>query len=96
MSPGASLKTEPYQVCNSYRALFMCSRSWIREPIWSNQSIQLAFASCLFAKQAAFKKNVNDCLARNQDSLSEWSNMFTCELLFQRPSTIKIQLIVLV
>jgi hypothetical protein len=48
---------------------------------------------CFFAKQAAFKRNVKDCLARNQVSLSEWSDMFARGLLFQRPSTIKIKLI---
>jgi hypothetical protein len=35
-------------------------------------------------------------LARNQDNVSEWGDMSIRELLFQRASTIKIQLIVLV
>jgi len=35
-------------------------------------------------------------LARNQDNVSEWGNMFIYELLFQWASIIKIQLSVLV
>jgi hypothetical protein len=35
-------------------------------------------------------------LSRNQDNVSEWSNMLTRGLLFQWASTIKIQLSVLV
>jgi hypothetical protein len=37
-----------------------------------------------------------DWLVKNQDNVSEWNDMSTCELLFQWASTIKIQLNMLV
>ena len=47
------------------------------------------------AKHAALRRKSKDWLARNQNNVSEWSDMFTCGLLFQWASTIKIQLSVL-
>jgi len=46
--------------------------------------------------QAALRKKNKDCLARNQDNVSEWSGMSIRELLFQWASTMKIQLSVLI
>jgi hypothetical protein len=49
----------------------------------------------LSAKHAALRRKSKDCLARNQDIVSEWSDMSTNGLLFQWASTMKIQLSVL-
>jgi hypothetical protein len=38
---------------------------------------------CLSAKHAALKRKSNNWLARNQDNMSEWSDMSTHGLLFQ-------------
>jgi hypothetical protein len=51
---------------------------------------------CFSAKHAALRGKSKDWLARNQNNVSEWSNMSTRGLLFQWASTIKIQLSVLV
>jgi hypothetical protein len=51
---------------------------------------------CFFAKHAVLRRKGKDWLARNQNNVSEWSDMTTSGLLFQRASTIKIQLSVLV
>ena len=51
---------------------------------------------CFSAKHAALRKKSKDWLARNQNNVSEWSDMSTHGLLFQCASTIKIQPSVLV
>ena len=51
---------------------------------------------CFSAKHAALWRKNKDLLARNQDNVSEWGDMSICGLLFQRASTIKIKLSVLV
>ena len=51
---------------------------------------------CFSAKHAALRKKSKDWLARNQNNVSEWSDISTRGLLFQWASTIKIQLSVLV
>ena len=51
---------------------------------------------CFSAKHAALRSKSKDWLARNQNNVSEWSDMSTRRLLFQRTSTIKIQLSVFV
>ena len=33
---------------------------------------------CFFAKHAALRRKSKDWLARNQDNVSEWSDMSTC------------------
>ena len=38
---------------------------------------------CLSAKHAALRRNGKDWLARNQNNVSEWSDMSTRGLLFQ-------------
>ena len=50
----------------------------------------------IFAKHEALRRKGKDWLARNQENVSEWGDMSIRELLFQRASTVKIQLIVLV
>ena len=52
---------------------------------------------CFSAKHAALRRKSTDWLARNQNNVSEWSDMSTPGLLLLRwASTIKIQLGVLV
>jgi len=38
---------------------------------------------CLSAKNATLRRKSKDWLARNQNNVSEWSDMSTCGLLFQ-------------
>ena len=38
---------------------------------------------CFSAKHAALRSKNKDLLARNQNNVSEWSDMSTCGLLFQ-------------
>jgi len=38
---------------------------------------------CFSAKHTSFRKKSKDWLARNQDNVYEWSDMFIRELLFQ-------------
>ena len=50
---------------------------------------------CFSAKHAALSSKRKNWLARNQNNVSEWSDISTRELLFQWASTINIQLRVL-
>ena len=51
---------------------------------------------CFSAKYAALRRTSNDWLARNQNNVSEWDDISIRGLLFQRASTIQIQINVLV
>ena len=51
---------------------------------------------CFSAKHAALRRKDKDWLARNQNNVSEWSDLSTRGLLVQWTSTIKIQLSVVV
>jgi hypothetical protein len=51
---------------------------------------------CFSAKHTAVRRKSKNWLARNQNNVSEWSDMFTRKLLFQWAGTIKIQLSLLV
>jgi len=63
----------------------------------SGQTKDYKIGICWFsAKHAALRGKSKDWLARNQNNVSEWSDMSTRGLLFQGASTIKIQLSVLV
>ena len=56
----------------------------------SGQTKDYEISICYFpAKHAALRRKSKDWLARNQNSVSEWSDMFTRGLLFQWASTIK-------
>ena len=46
---------------------------------------------CFSAKHEALRRKSKDCLARNQDNVSEWSDVSICGLLLSA-STIKIQI----
>ena len=50
---------------------------------------------CFSAKYTSLRRKSKDWLVRNQNNVSEWSNMSTRGLLFQWASTMKIQLGVL-
>ena len=52
--------------------------------------------SCFSAKHAALSRKSKDLLARNQDNVSEWSDISIRGLLFQLASNITIELSVLV
>ena len=51
---------------------------------------------CFSAKYSTLRSKSKDWFARNQDEVSEWSDMSTHGLLFQWASSVKIQLSVLV
>ena len=51
---------------------------------------------CFSAKHAALRSKSKDWLTRNQNNVSEWSDISTRELLFKCASTMQIQLSVLV
>jgi hypothetical protein len=64
---------------------------------WLGQTKDYKIGLCCFsAKHAALKRKSKDWLARNQNNVSEWSDMSSRRLLFQWASTIKVQLSVLV
>ena len=56
---------------------------------------KIGICSCS-ATHAALRRKSKDWLARNQNNVSEWSGMSIRGRLFQRASTIQIQLSVLV
>ena len=52
---------------------------------------------CWFsAKHTPLRRNIKDLMDRNQDNVSEWGDISIRRLLFQRASTIQIQLSVLI
>ena len=51
---------------------------------WSGKTKDYKIGICCFsAKHAALRRKSKDWLARNQNNVSEWSDMSTCGLLFQ-------------
>ena len=51
---------------------------------WSGQTKDYTIGVCCFsAKHAALRRKIKDWLARNQDNVSEWSDMSTRGQLFQ-------------
>ena len=61
------------------------------------QTKEYKFDMCCFsAKHAASRRKSKDWLARNQNNVSEWSDMSYHALLFQSVSTKQIQLSVLI
>jgi hypothetical protein len=51
---------------------------------------------CFSAKHAVLRRKIKDWLARNQNIVSEWSDISTREFFFQKASTIKFPLSMLV
>ena len=66
------------------------------EPRSDQTKVYIIGICCFSAKHAAIRRKNKDWLARNQNNMSEWSNMSIRRLLFQWASTIKIHLSVLV
>ena len=60
-------------------------------PDWVKSKTKIGIC-CFFAKYAALRRKSKDWLARNQDNVYEWGDMSIHELLFQRASTLNIQL----
>ena len=58
----------------------------------SGQTKEYQIGICCFsAKLAVLRRKSKDWLAQNQNDVSEWSDMYTCGLLFQWASTIKLE-----
>ena len=53
------------------------------EPEWDQTKTYVIGMCCFSAKHAALRSESKDWLARNQNNVSEWSDMSTCGLLFQ-------------
>ena len=86
---------KPGRARHIYYILFSDTK-WKFEP-QSSQTKDFKIDICCFsAKHAALRRKSKDRLARNQNNLSEWSDMSTRGLLFQWDSTINIQLSALV
>jgi hypothetical protein len=65
----------------------------VRALVGSNQSYKIGIC-CFSAKHVALRRKSKDWLARNQNNVSEWSDMST--RVFKRAISIKIQLSVLI
>jgi hypothetical protein len=53
------------------------------EPQWGQTKDYKIGICCFSAKHAALRRKSKDWFARNQNNVSEWSDMSTHELLFQ-------------
>ena len=81
-APNIGILRGPHRWRNSQRARLECGRSCIRNPVGSNQRIcTLIFVASLLSTQHYGERA--DWSARNQNNVSEWSDMSTCGLLFQ-------------
>ena len=81
---GRSSQKEQHQWCNGWSAV---DRGF--EPT-SGQAKDYNIGICYFSsKHAVLRSKNKDCLARNQNNVSEWSDMSTGRLLFQWASTMK-------
>ena len=67
---------------NGQRARLECSRSWVRASVGSNQRHYKISICCFSAKHAALRRKSKDWLARNQNNVSEWSDMSTPRTVF--------------
>ena len=60
---------------------------------WSSQTKDYKIGICgFFVKHAALRSKSKDWLVRNQNNVSEWSDMSTLGLLFHCATTVQIQL----
>ena len=73
---------QPHLWCNGKHACLECCRSWVRDPVGSNQRYKIGIC-CFSAKHAALRSKSKDWSTRNQNNVSEWSNMSIRGLLFQ-------------
>jgi hypothetical protein len=70
------LEEELHRWCYGYHACIEWTWSWVDSR--SGQTNDYYTAICFFsAKYAALRRKSNDWLARNQDNVSEWSDMST-------------------
>jgi len=56
------------------------------------KTTKLVFATSQLKKHIALRSKSKDWLAWNYDNVAEWRGMYTCRLLFEGASIIKIQL----
>ena len=72
----------PHRWRNGQCARIECGRSWVRESrSGQTKDYQLAFVAYI-TKHADIRRKSKDWLARNQDNMSEWSDMYIRGLLF--------------
>jgi len=57
-------------------------RSWVRALLGKIKDYKIVYF-CFSAKHATLSNKNKDWLVRNQDNVSEWSDMSVCGLLFQ-------------
>ena len=73
-----SVEGEPHRWRNGQRTRLECCKPR------SDQTKDYKMCICCFsAKHAAVRRKSKDWLTRNQNNVSEWSDMSTCGLLFQ-------------
>ena len=72
----------PHRWRNGYHARLKCSRWWVRAPVGHTKDFKIDMC-CFSAKHTALRRKSTDWLARNQNNVSEWSDMSTRGLLFQ-------------
>ena len=91
------LSSLPNKWCNGKCAYLEYRRSLVRVQMGSNIFITITIhISCVSPKHTTLRRKRKDWLARNQDDVSDWCDMFIHRLLFQLASTMKIQLSLLV
>jgi hypothetical protein len=81
-------------ICGVMVSMLMVDRGF--EPQLGQTKEYKICICCFSAKHAALRRKSKDWLARNQNNVSEWSDMSTLGLLFQWASTINVQLSMLV
>jgi hypothetical protein len=90
-----SQKSKPHRWCNGWRVRTSSVADRGFDPMLGQTKDYDIGICCFSAKHTALRSKNKDWMARNQDNVSEWSDMSTREL-FQWASSIKIQLSVLV
>ena len=61
-----------------------CHQHWTTAKLETLKSQDFKIGICCFsAKHAALRSKSKDWLARSQNNMSEWVNMFICGVLFQ-------------
>jgi hypothetical protein len=70
------------------------SQNRLRTPSFYNnpiiQTMEFIVISCFFANRAALRSQNKEVFARNQGNVSEFSELYTCGLLFLCSSIIKL------
>ena len=76
-----------HQWCNGYLARLECGRSGFEPRLGQIKNYKISIC-CFSSKHSALRSKNKDCLALNQNNVSEWSNMSLHRLLFQQASPI--------